>query len=356
MREIGSEFYLPPKQSSAICFVKGMQETRWFISGRTALDHIIQDIILRYGHFSVYMPAYCCESMILPFLRHGTKIQYYTIEFGEYGVFSTLDSDHGCDAVLIIDYFGFRDKSLSAFAQSERVKGRIVIYDATMSMFCSGDHPPADYTFGSCRKWMMCFAAYATSRDSFRCSPPNRNNLEYIKKRTEASQYKSQYLSSPKPPYDKEVYLGLYREAEIMLASDYVGFRATDKAVLEVLHCDTEQIVRVRRENAERLIEGLNTFPKEIIQYSPQLVSDEDCPLFVPIAVRPDIREGLRKHLISTAIYCPVHWPLSAYHSIDEKQQAIYFSTLSLVCDQRYNTDDMDRILEEIVNYLQSAV
>ena len=70
--------------------------------------------------------------------------------------------------------------------------------------------------------------------------------------------------------------------------------------------------------------------------------------MFVPILVDPHIRNDLRSYLINRAIYCPVHWPKSPYHGVCNE---LYDMELSLVCDQRYDFADMDRVLQAIKDY-----
>ena len=78
-------------------------------------------------------------------------------------------------------------------------------------------------------------------------------------------------------------------------------------------------------------------------------MKENDCPLFVPILV--ENRNELRKYLISKNIYCPVHWPISSLHKLSDEERYIYDHEISLVCDQRYNLEDMDYICECIKEF-----
>ena len=75
--------------------------------------------------------------------------------------------------------------------------------------------------------------------------------------------------------------------------------------------------------------------------------------MFIPILVPGHKRDELRRSLIADNIFCPIHWPVSQYHVLDEKTRAIYENELSLVCDQRYNEDDMNRIADAIRLFLK---
>ena len=81
-------------------------------------------------------------------------------------------------------------------------------------------------------------------------------------------------------------------------------------------------------------------------------LSEADVPLFVPTMIKDD-RDRLRRHLIDKKIYCPIHWPISEYHyGISDLSKKIYEEELSLVCDQRYTEEDMNRIVYEIKAYI----
>lgn len=107
-------------------------------------------------------------------------------------------------------------------------------------------------------------------------------------------------------------------------------------------HLDVDLIKEHRRRNAKMLMDAF----KDLLLF-PEM-RDMDCPMFVPIMVPDGKREELRKYLIEKEIYCPIHWPLSEYHKENMKKDKIYQSELSLVCDQRYDADDMRRMIGAI--------
>ena len=74
--EIGSEFWLERE-------VQPMKERDgvYTLSGRTAIDVILQDILLKRSVKNVYMPAYCCDSMIAPFAARGIEVELYDVGF-----------------------------------------------------------------------------------------------------------------------------------------------------------------------------------------------------------------------------------------------------------------------------------
>ena len=78
-----------------------------------------------------------------------------------------------------------------------------------------------------------------------------------------------------------------------------------------------------------------------------------DCPLFVPVIIKNGKRDALKNYLLENQIYSPVHWPVSKFHKLKKEEKNIYDNELSIVCDQRYDKDDMQRILNVITNFME---
>ena len=80
MKEIGSEFWLEEVKDSKdniFDYIKIGKDQKYFAFGRTALDYILRDINRTNG--IAYLPDYCCQSMIQPFIDNGYKIEYYKV-------------------------------------------------------------------------------------------------------------------------------------------------------------------------------------------------------------------------------------------------------------------------------------
>ena len=78
-------------------------------------------------------------------------------------------------------------------------------------------------------------------------------------------------------------------------------------------------------------------------------LTENAVPLFVPVLFdTTEQRNAVRKKLIEAQIYCPIHWPKPAQIPANFAVHKIYDTELSLICDQRYNLSDMQRIVETI--------
>lgn len=312
-REIGSEFWDVP-----VCdYENGLfpESTKWFQSGRSAL----QAIIAENDFHSVGIPSWCCDSIIKPFVDSGIVVQFY-------------DKDApSTEAVLVMDFFGY-----STPITWEKFNG-IVIRDVTHSLFTESHHD-ADYYFGSLRKW----AGFWTGGYAWGFKQQisyEECRTEFALRRKQAMLLKENYILGKT---DSKEYLKLFEVAEDELEKNGI-FPADPEDIKNAYHLDVELIRLKRRANAQILLKEFDDIAifKEL--------RDKDCPMFVPI--RAERRNELRKKLIHNAIYCPVHWPVSEYHQLNSQAKQLYDEELSLVCDQRYDENDMRRIINVINDF-----
>ena len=167
----------------------------------------------------------------------------------------------------------------------------------------------------------------------------------YISLRKAAMQQKAEYISGLK--IDK-AYLKVFDDAEEAL--EYIGVvSACERDIDLARKLDVDFIKNQRRTNATILREELH----DMLAFDK--MEEIDTPMFVPILVSDGKRDALRRYLINNGIYCPVHWPLSEYHKLDEKEISIYKNELSLVCDQRYTEEDMYRMVDAIKQFWKEA-
>lgn len=326
IKEIGSEFWNVPildKKNSIF-----PNSTQWFLSGRSALQAIIKE--LEKGR-RVFLPSWCCDSMIKPFVDAGLEVSFYPVYWHEGQLIQEIEYDS--DVLLVIDYFGYTGQAL----ELNGYKGT-VIRDITHSIF-TRTYTDADFYFGSLRKWCGIWSGgYSWTRDGHMLHIEHTNDNQYVFIRNKAMQMKSQYIAGMQK--DKE-YLRYFAEAEELL-ENVEPFPAAERDVQLAKMLDVETIKNRRIANAEVL---RSAFHDWLIFPVP---SSNDIPLFVPVLIPDGKRDELRRYLINNEIYCPIHWPVSKYHRLTAKEQFIYDNELSLICDQRYTEEDMYRIVDTI--------
>lgn len=338
MIEIGSEFWdIPISKNENYYFSDSIQ---WYLSGRCALKSIIKRLD---NCHTVAMPSWCCDSMVKPFIDNGFVVKFYPVYFSH-----SLIQEHrfDCDVLFLIDYFGYCAPNIDV----SEYRG-VIIRDTTHSMF-SHTYNDADYYFGSLRKWCGFYTGgYAWTRDGTKLiEAPNSNN-RYVSIREMAMHKKQVYIEGHNTnsmiSADKS-YLSDFSVAEECLDNSNYAMAAL-RDMLLVPYLDINYIKSRRNNNASIIQEELQDY----LVFNNQKVTD--CPMFVPILVPDGKRDSLKKYLIERSIYCPVHWPISHYHNLDQRERYIYDNELSLVCDQRYDESDMDRLVETIKRFFREG-
>jgi hypothetical protein len=336
MREIGSEFWLEREPQTFSCERDGC----YVLSGRTAIDLIIQDILKTRKIRNVYMPAWCCDSMLAPFVARGIDIKFYDISLAESADTAEILCDF-CDfrenIFYVTNYFGYENTLPVETVKKYKEQGSIILYDRTHSFLMENDPylALADYSFASIRKWMgVIGGAVVKGVKDCQLKP-----CSYLACKEKAMRMKRAFIEGD-TSIDKQAFLNLYSEFGHHLAEDYQNYEMDDLSYAIYKIEDLSAMRRKRRENAKYLHDNLQGV-KFIGEFTEKAV-----PLFVPIFFETtEQRNAVRKKLIEAQIYCPIHWPKPAQIPADCEANKIYDTELSLICDQRYNVEDMQRIV-----------
>ncbi len=341
IQEIGSEFW----NTAPAC-----SSTAYLLSGRTALDFIIRDLLRSKPIRSAMLPGYCCHTMIAPFAANGIRVRFYDVYFDpERGLCADIPAAIDNELFYHITYFGFSTLN-GVDPDYIRRTYAAVIDDRTHSWLCGQPMAQCDYAFESYRKWAgFCGLAKAVKQAGDFMSRPTQTNEAYVALRQKAFALKQQYIDAGQG--DKQAFLTLFGEAEALLESDYRDYAAPDGCFRRFADIDWTQVAQVRRNNAAVLMAALRDVPGIRLMFDH--LDDGDVPLFVPILATR--RDALRSYLIDCQIYCPVHWPISGDHrGISPRAECLYGDTLSLVCDQRYTAADMKRIASVIGTFYEN--
>lgn len=354
MKEIGSEFWTNCSPLNGLgvkpLLPKGFN-TFYTLCGRTALEIIVSDILSeKEESLKVYMPSYCCHTMIEPFISHEVEVQFYDVVLGKNGIEKKFDVNNNCDIVFLLDYFGYVDSKTVNFSKIQKERGKIVIYDSTHSFFCYNlDYSHYDYVFGSFRKWIGVNAGFCSKQEKWLHTPILSQNTRYTNARNTSFALKAQFMADKE--VDKQIFLNQFSKAEESLETDYKNY-AADEASLQITHSLNVEYLRTRRrENAVMLI---NAFSKKnaLVSSMPIELSEQDCPLFVPLNIDSNKRAQLRNHLAKNQCYLPCHWPVSNLHCLNDTTSFLYEHELSCICDQRYDTNDIKRLIDVITCFI----
>lgn len=336
-KEIGSEFWLEREQETLSHNRGGI----YVLSGRTAIDLIILDVVKNRQVRNVYMPAWGCDSMITPFSHRDIHVDFYDVAHTE----NTESTEIIChtevtdytDIFYVTNYFGYENTLPVETVKKFKEQGSIILYDRTHSFLMENDPylALADYSFASIRKWMgVIGGAVVNGVCDCQLKP-----CSYLACKEDAMRMKKTFIEGDES-IDKQVFLNLYGEFGHHLAEDYQNYEMDDLSYAIYKSEDLSAMRRKRRENANYLHENLKGV-KFMGEFTENVV-----PLFVPIFFETtEQRNAVRKKLIEAQIYCPIHWPKPALIPADFEANKIYDTELSLICDQRYDLTDMERMV-----------
>jgi hypothetical protein len=326
--EIGSEFWFDDDLPQAV----SERDGSYVLSGRTAIDLILQNIVRRRQVRNVYMPAWCCDSILAPFLAHGTQIKFYDI--------CRTDSTDYTDIFYVTNYFGYENTVPVETVKKFKEQGSVILYDRTHSFLMENDPylDLANYSFASIRKWMgVIGGAVVNGVGRYELRP-----CSYLDCKEKAMRMKKAFIEGDLS-IDKQTFLNLYSKFGHHLAENYQNYEMDDLSYAIYKTEDLSAMRRKRRENAKYLHENLKG-----VKFIGEL-TENAVPLFVPIFFETtEQRNDVRKKLIEAQIYCPIHWPKPTLIPADYEANKIYETELSLICDQRYNIEDMKRIVTVI--------
>lgn len=352
--EIGSEFWSGCTQMDGTgisAVLPGGFDTRFTLCGRTALEIALRDALENGCLRTVYMPSYCCHTMIEPFVSKGLHVVFYDVFWGSEGLTDDFDENNSCDIVFLMDYFGFYSSETAQRAVRQKQKGKLLIYDATHSLFCRNiDYSQYDYVFGSVRKWMGLNAGFCSKAGQWEWFPALKSHDWYVQVRNEALDQKHQFMMGHFS--EKQAFLNAFASAEERLEYDYIGYGPDDRSVKVLNGFDPDSLYAKRRKNASYVISRINNWNSSVIKSPYKKLCGGACPLFVPLYVASSVRGALRSELIRQQVYFPMHWPLSPLHCCNERSEQVYNTELSFVCDQRYDIVDMERALRIIEGFI----
>lgn len=349
-REIGSYFWLEGTETLA----DDLLPAEWLphsgdcvytFSGRVAIEYAINDIMKTHDVKSVYMPAYCCVSMVQPFLDKNIKVDFYDIEYdGE--IHYKVDTNKRCSIFFTMTYFGLGICHVDEITEEFKKRGIPVIEDITHSLLCNNPlSARADYGVASLRKWLAIpTGGYLIKQVGKLLSKPSLSGEQAVQSKIKAMHGKYDYLINGVGT--KEKFLKGYANFENGL------IRFDRKLQVDLLSAgilnkiDIEAVINQRRKNAKVLYDGLRGISNlQFLEPNPDW--GEHTPLFVPILLETEKRDELHQYLIDNGVYCPIHWP-----EVIGTKIGIRANELSLICDYRYDEDDMNFVVNLIKTWV----
>lgn len=303
-----------------------------YATGRGAFYAILKDIELTTEHRNILLPNYLCDSITRTVIDAGWQYQFYNVnehlEIDIDNLFCMIGKNS--KVVFLINYFGL----IHVNQMVEKIRNYnnkvLIIVDSVQAFYEIEKTKEADYQFSSIRKWFPCPDGAVIKKHDTNMD----RKVELEENRFAEYKLAGNFLKKYSHYINDELSLELIRKGEEILDQHYLC-RCSGYTNDFFSTCDFAKIAEVRKKNALFLH---NELDKLEIKHA----FDELCtPLCLPIFIQD--RDRVRKGFFSNHIFTPVHWPWISKQI--NGTNPLYECELSLICDQRYDENDMERQL-----------
>lgn len=354
--EIGSNFWIRPEDinlKSSIIIPKQFgcngSDYVWMSTARSATSFILDTIENRCVNVKkiAVIPSFTCHTVIEPFLAKGYKIHTYHIDrellADANDVLGVIKST-GASVFLFHKYFGWDTiTNLENIMPELKRLGVVTIEDCTQNLYSSFNRVDADYFVGSIRKWCgVPDGGFAVCKEGQFENKPQNVDKELEKAKVEASLLKYKCLF--KGQGEKQTFLNRYREAEDILNKQDKYYSISNVSTIIQSNLDTESLVNKRRENFKVIVDCLEKIERRGVRLIFNKLNENEVPLYCPILCEE--RKAVQSFLTQNNIYAPVIWHKAECSPVvDEDADYVYDHILCIPVDQRYDSDDMKRII-----------
>ena len=300
------------------------------------------------------IPAYTCQTVITPFEEVGWRCEYYSVHkdlrIDIVDLLSAIERYHPL-LVVVHPYFGMdlNEKEMYAFSQIKE-KGIEIVVDLTQCLFSTKQYPFASFLVASYRKWLpIPDGGYLKKlTKEFEIIQPDNENTEFDEKVISAMYLRSLYFEQGEQR-TKDISIRLSKSADTLVENNIVPHRMS-KVAHNLLNRENLEInQKCRLGNYTFLFNNVHE-SERIIKVCKRMSNVTTAPLYFAVFV--DDRASLQRHLANSAIYAPIIWPVEDERVlISEEVKYIYDHLLAIPCDQRYDEEDMLRMVEIINNY-----
>ena len=227
--------------------------------GRTALTAAVQDILGKRSIATVWVPDYCCSSVIYPFTDLGcTDIAFYHVGLSPHGF--SLELSDFCprrgDVIYYCDYYWFDARLYEAILAKRN--GATLIHDRTHSLLDPALSIDADdYEIVSIRKWFaLTQGGLLYAKEPF-IVPLQPTTSYYSRLKARSRYFRDLYRTNGNPENFR-----LYREysdkADREAESRYAGLPMRDEELQFLLEVDWEALRREKEEFSGRILRSLS--------------------------------------------------------------------------------------------------
>jgi hypothetical protein len=344
--ENGSDFYWPSFAPLAETSSPPWRDRVVYAgSGRDAIRCLLLHGMARRGWQRIWIPTYFCQEVAWSIASTGIEVCAYRDNPLQRNPAQLPDMKAG-DVLYVVNYFGLR--SAPRILKADGVE---VVEDHSHDPWSHwAFDSTADYCVASLRKTLpipdgaVLWSPRAEELPPTPAPTPTRQSASAQK--LAAMLLKLQYLEGKQ--VDKQVFLDLARQGETEIAAgDISGMSQFSAAILPTLPIGSWRAQR--QLNQQRLSANLGA-----VSWATVLSAEGDgtCP-FAGVVISDTAARcaHIRRGLIAQDVYPAVLWPLqgSLLPAIPDTDRQLAVRLLSLHCDMRYSSSDMDRVADLLI-------
>lgn len=353
--EIGSNFWIDPsitydsqKKITPEVFGCIGNDFAWLSTGRSAISLVIETIEQRNPEIKkiALIPSYTCHTVIEPFLQAGYGLKTIPVDKNlcTQGV-DLLKAVKEVDAsiVLLHRYFGFETLP-NCFDEIRELRkiGVKVIEDRTQCLYSDFQPLNVDYIVGSIRKWLgVPDGGFAVCSEGKFMGKPSKQDLTLEQAKISASIMKYNFIFMHEG--EKKSFIEKFHCAEDILDNQNEKYSIGDFSMKMQANLDVEKLKSQRRQNYSFLLNhiGRTNELHPVFSQLPRGVT----PLYFPVLIKD--RKAVQKHLANSLIFAPIVWPKAeCLPTVCDEANEFYDEMLCLPIDQRYDHNDMNRIID----------
>lgn len=332
-------------------------------SGRAAFRAILRNLDPA-GGGTILVPDYLCGDALIPVLKsEPVSYRFYPVE-PDFSVDPTrlraLRDDEDVRAVLLINYFGLCDVAEIAREIRSWDDPVAIVLDDVQAMWDlrsgSESRDWADFAFSSFRKFLAlpdgALVCGNLRGDAAHETPESdRAVASYVI--GAALRHGFLHGNAADVPEVEAAYLQYFRDSEAHVSDRPASISEYSRQLLRRLPLDA--FAERRRRNYAFLAEALEG-NATVSVVRPHPVAGA-APMALPVTIGPARRDALREFLRRRNIFCPIHWPIFSGEQTAAAGGAAFLADnlLSLPIDQRYDPDQLGRLVEAIDEFADAA-
>ncbi len=296
-----------------------------FHNARSAFAHVLRSLAPR----RVFLPAYCCTDLRAAVAAVSQAPVFYHSDVDLCPDIGALERAlRPGDLVLGINHFGRPAQDLAALARAR--SDVIWVEDCAQSLAGSGW---ADLRIFSPRKWLGVADGGVLIDTQGTLSHPSQRPAA-----SAALRHAGLLRRHDQADRDNARWFAAFRRTEArMQVSDY----AMSADTLHILQATAfAPLANARRANYAQLYAALGD----------SALWSDPAPEWVPLgfALRCADAGALAARLARHRIFAPRHWQTLASDAPSQTERMLSGSLLTLPCDQRYGSRDMDRVIAAV--------